>query len=85
MAIKDVEMAIKEQYQRQGKRYSGMVFRGAYVPGNEWIELSQKILVKTMKYMDLCRQVNQRDSSEIPPKHSQGQQQEKYDHNNNSC
>ena len=36
LAIRDLEATIKECFQLQNKKYSGLLYRGAYISGEEW-------------------------------------------------
>jgi len=58
--LKDMENAIKEEYQRKGKDLNGVVYRGAYVSEDEWKKLQNNISQEIEMYGFLSTTVNQR-------------------------
>lgn len=41
LALKDIEQAIKDQYQTKSKKFSGLLYRGAYLSEQEWLSLKE--------------------------------------------
>ena len=41
LLLKDLEMAIKEQYQTKSKNFNGLLYRGAYISEEEWSSLKE--------------------------------------------
>jgi len=43
LILKDLERAIKEQYQKRSKNFHGLVYRGAFLSTNEWKKLERNV------------------------------------------
>ncbi len=43
LLLKDLQQAIKEQYQTQSKNFSGLLYRGAYLSDSEWSNLKENL------------------------------------------
>ena len=43
LLLKDIEMAIKQQYLDKSKSFSGLLYRGAYLSNEEWLSLKNNI------------------------------------------
>ncbi len=41
LLLKDIESAIKEQYQTKSKNFNGLLYRGAYMSEQEWLSLKE--------------------------------------------
>jgi len=41
LALKDIEQAIKDQYQAKSKNFNGLLYRGAYLSEQEWSSLKE--------------------------------------------
>jgi hypothetical protein len=41
LLLKDLETAIKDKYQQESHKFSGLLYRGAYLSDNEWTRLQQ--------------------------------------------
>ena len=43
LALRDLETAIKEQYQQKSQHFSGILYRGTYISSQEWEKLQENI------------------------------------------
>jgi len=43
LPLKDLERAIKEQYQLKSKNFNGLLYRGAFLSGEEWSNLKENV------------------------------------------
>ena len=71
LILKDLETAIKEQYQTKSKNFNGLLYRGAYISHEEWMRLEQNIgkeiemygFLSTSKIRNIALNFAQKDSN----------------------
>ena len=89
LVIRDLEFAIREQYQRKGRHFSGLVYRGSYLTDQEWSTLKQNTgkeiemlgFLSTSKEKEVAMRFIKRDTAKktlitiiIPPNDYKGEQ-----------